>query len=226
MIYDITPPITGALAVWPGDAPPSREVLCDLRRGDSVTLSTLRATVHLGAHADAPSHYGPEAPAIDARSLEYYLGPSQVLRVNVARNTRITPEDLAGPIEAPRVLFATGTFPDPTAFNEDFAALSPQLVDLLHEEGVILVGIDTPSVDLFSSKDLPAHQRFLHHDMAILEGLVLSGVPDGLYELIALPLKLVGFDASPVRAILRTIDRQTSRPRREGPGGSPGRMTI
>ena len=206
LIYDMTPPITSSLAVWPGDTPPTREVLCDLRRGDSVTLSTLRATVHLGAHADAPSHYGPEAPAIDARSLEYYLGPCQVLRVNVARNTRIAPDDLPGPIEAPRVLFATGTFPDPTVFNEDFAALSPQLVDLLHEEEVILVGIDTPSVDLFSSKDLPAHQRFLHHDMAILEGLVLSGVPDGLYELIALPLKLAGFDASPVRAILRTLD--------------------
>jgi arylformamidase len=219
LIYDMTPPITGALAVWPGDTPPSREVLCDLRRGDSVTLSTLRATVHLGAHADAPSHYGPEAPAIDERNLGYYLGPCQVMRVTVVPNRRVVPEDLTGRIQAPRVLLATGTFPDPTVFNEDFAALSPELVDVLYRRGVILVGIDTPSVDLFSSKDLPAHQRFLHHDMAILEGLVLSGVPDGLYELIALPLKLVGFDASPVRAILRTIDRQTSRPRREDPRG-------
>ena len=66
-----------------------------------------------------------------------------------------------------------------------------------------LVGIDTPSVDLFDSKDLPAHKAFLRCDMAILEGLVLAEVPPGLYELIALPLKLVGFDASPVRAVLR-----------------------
>ncbi len=203
MIYDITPPITASLAVWPGDSPPSREVLCDLRRGDSVTLSTLRATVHLGAHADAPSHYGLDAPAIDQRGLDYYIGACQVMHVNVGRNTRITPAELGGPIRAPRVLLATGTFPDPTKFNEDFAALSPQLLDVLHDQGVVLVGVDTPSVDLFSSKDLPAHNRFLHHDMAILEGLSLKDVPGGLYELIALPLKLVGFDASPVRAILR-----------------------
>jgi len=206
MIYDITPPITASLAVWPGDTPPSREVLCDMQRGDSVTLSTLRATVHLGAHADAPSHYGLAGPSIDERALEYYIGPCQVMRVSAARNSRVSLDDLVGPIQAPRVLLVTGTFPDPTVFNEDFSAIAPQLVDGLHDQGVILVGIDTPSVDLFSSKDLPAHHRFLQHDMAILEGLVLDGVPDGIYELIALPLKLVGFDASPVRAILRPRD--------------------
>ena len=205
MIYDLTPPITSSLAVWPGDTPASREVLCDLRRGDSVTLSTLYATVHLGAHADAPSHYGPDGPAIDERNLGYYLGPCQVMRVSVAPGARILSEDLTARIQAPRLLLATGTFPDPRVFNEDFAALSPQLVDDLYARGVLLVGIDTPSVDLFSSKDLPAHKRFLQHDMAILEGLVLSGVPYGLYELIALPLRLVGFDASPVRAILLTM---------------------
>ncbi len=204
MIYDITPPITESLSVWPGDTPVSREVLCDMRRGDNLTLSTLRATVHLGAHADAPSHYGAEAEAIDKRGLDRYVGPCQVIRVDVPRGSRITAEMVRTGIELPRVLFATGTYPDATAFNEDFAALSPALVDRLHELGVALVGIDTPSVDLFDSKDLPSHKAFLRHDMAILEGLVLADVPAGRYELIALPLKLVGFDASPVRAILRT----------------------
>lgn len=206
MIYDISPPITNALAVWPGDTPPTREVLLDLARGDSVTLSTLRATVHLGAHADAPSHYAVKAPDIAGRALEMYLGPCEVMRVTVGRGARITPGMLPRPVGAPRVLLATGTFPDPTRFNEDFAALAPELVDHLHKAGVILIGIDTPSVDLFSSKDLPAHHRFLAHDMAILEGLVLGEVPEGRYELIALPLPLVGFDASPVRAVLRTLD--------------------
>lgn len=203
MIYDISPPITPRLSVWPGDTPPTREVLCDLRRGDSVTLSTLHATVHLGAHADAPSHYGPDAPAIDSRSLDYYLGPCQVMGVLAARRQRLTLGQLTAPIRAPRLLLATGTFPDPEQFNEDFAALDPALVVQLHAQGVRLIGIDTPSVDLFNSKDLPAHHTFLRLDMAILEGLVLTQVPDGLYELIALPLRLVGFDASPVRAILR-----------------------
>lgn len=205
MIYDITPPISPRLCVWPGDTPPRREVRCDLRRGDTVTLSTLHATVHLGAHADAPCHYGAEAPAIDERSLDYYLGPCQVIRVAVARGGVITPDLLTTPVTAARVLFATGTFPDPERFNEDFAALSPDLVRWLHDRGVKLVGIDTPSVDPFSSKDLAAHKMFLRCDMAILEGLVLAGVPEGQYELIALPLKLVGFDASPVRAVLRTL---------------------
>jgi arylformamidase len=205
MIYDLTPPITTRLQVWPGDTPPRREVLCDLRRGDNLTLSTLHATVHLGAHADAPSHYGADAPAIDARSLDTYLGPCQVVHVAAGRGMRLAPADLKTPVRAERLLLATGTYPDPERFNEDFAALSPELVQWLHDRGVRLVGIDTPSVDLFDSKDLPAHRTFLRCNMAILEGLVLAGVPEGLYELIALPLRLVGFDASPVRAVLRTL---------------------
>ena len=236
MTYDITPPITAKLAVWPGDTPLSREVLNDMARGDNITLSTLRATTHLGAHADGPNHYGKDAPAIDERGLDYYLGPCQVIRVGVARATRITPpvlpetirevpvvggSDLASRAAAsaqgsdapgertmhlqPRVLFATGTYPDPQNWNTDFSALSVELIDFLHDRGVITVGIDTPSVDLFESKDLPAHKAILRCNMSILEGLVLKDVPEGTYELIALPLRLVGFDASPVRAVLRTV---------------------
>lgn len=205
-LYDISPRITPSLGVWPGDTPASREVLCDLARGDAVTLSTLRATVHLGAHADAPSHYGTGAADIASRPLELYVGPCEVIRVPVPRGTRVGPADLPRWPEAERVLFATGTFPDPTHWNTDFAALEPALVDALAARGVRLVGVDTPSVDLQASTDLPAHQAFLRHDMAILEGLVLAGVPEGRYELIALPLPLMGFDASPVRAVLRTVE--------------------
>jgi len=203
MIYDISPPITENLAVWPGDTPASREVLLDMARGENLTLSTLRATVHLGAHADAPSHYGENAPSIESRNLDLYLGRCQVIPANVSPGERVAMSMLGGEITETRVLIATGTFPDPQQFQEDFAGLEPDLVDTLHAKGVKLIGIDTPSVDLFSSKDLPSHQRFLANDMAILEGLVLDGVPPGQYELIALPLKLCGFDASPVRAILR-----------------------
>jgi len=205
MIYDISPPIDEALKVWPGDTPPSREVLLDMRNGANLTLSSLHATVHLGAHTDAPSHYGAEAPSIDKRSIELYLGPCQVTRVTVGRNARILPGMMNGAPAAERVLFATGTFPDPTVFNEDFAALSVELVDHLHAADVRLVGLDTPSVDPFASKDLPAHHACLRHDMAILEGVVLNAVPEGIYELIALPLRLVGYDGSPVRAILRDL---------------------
>ncbi len=234
MIYDITPPICESLKVWPGDTGLWREIRSEMKEGAGVTLSTMHATVHLGAHADAPSHYGVDAPSIDKVSLDHYLGPCRVVRVDVPRGSCVTPDDwrrrvpagggqgASRSIRAERVLFATGTFPDPSVFNEDFAALSVELIDYLHDGGVRLVGIDTPSVDLFTSADLPVHRRCLDHGMAILEGLMLSGdrgsdqagrwsvggpgpVPEGVYELIALPLKLVGFDGSPVRAMLRAM---------------------
>jgi arylformamidase len=206
MIYDISPPISPRLAVWPSDTPPSREVLCDIERGDNITLSTLHATVHLGAHADAPSHYG-RGPAIHERDLDYYLGRCQVMHVNASRGARLTLSMLPEPVTASRLLLVTGTYPDPERFNTDFAALSVELIDFLHAQGVVLIGLDTPSVDLFESKDLEAHQAFLRNDMAILEGLLLGNVPAGIYELIALPLRLEGFDASPVRAVLRASTR-------------------
>lgn len=206
MLYDISPPIDASLQVWPGDTAPEREVLLDMARGDNLTLSTLRSTVHLGAHADAPSHYGHGAPTIDRRDPARYLGPCQLLRVDVERGRRIDPAMLAGSVRESRVLFRTGTFaPAVRPFCRDFAALSAELIEHLAARGVGLVGIDTPSVDVFDSKDLPAHNACLRHDVAILEGLVLDAVPPGRYELIALPLRLVGFDASPVRAVLREL---------------------
>lgn len=205
-LYDITPAITPDLKVWPGDTPPSREVLLDMKSGANITLSTLHTTVHVGAHADGPNHYGRDAASVAEQPIELYLGECELVRVAIGRGQRVGVRHLPRAVTAPRLLVATGTFPDPTQWSGDFAALEPALVDHLHDQGVKLVGIDTPSVDLFDSKDLPAHARFLANDMAILEGLALADVPEGRYELIALPLKLAGFDASPVRAILRTIE--------------------
>jgi arylformamidase len=205
MIYDISPLISSRLSVWPGDTPPSRQILMDMKKGDAITLSTLQATVHLGAHADAPCHYGLDTRAIHQQSLDFYLGPCQVIRLSVPRGELISPDMVKEKITTPRILLATATFPDPEIFNKNFAALTPELVECLHNEGVKLIGVDTPSVDSFSSKDLPVHKMILKHDMAILEGLVLGEVPQGTYELIALPLKLKDFDASPVRAVLRTL---------------------
>jgi arylformamidase len=204
LLYDISPLICPGWPVWPGDTPLSREVLLDMHRGDNLTLSTMRATVHLGAHADAPSHYGADAPTVERCDIARYIGPCEVVRVAAVRGARVTREALGSyRPRTERVLIATGTAADRTRFNEDFAALAPALVDWLHETGVRLVGIDTPSVDLFDDRQLTAHRRFLAHGMLILEGLVLDGVTAGEYELIALPLKLEGFDASPVRAVLR-----------------------
>jgi arylformamidase len=210
-LIDISPKITPDIAVWPGDSPVSREVLCHLDDGATVTLSTLRTTVHLGAHADGANHYGAGAGCIDTMPLERYIGPCHVVRARVERRpggTRVAVADLDTPpsaIHHPRVLIYTGTFPDFTAWNSDFAGLEPALVDALADRGVTLVGVDTPSVDVQESKDLAAHKRFEARDVSILEGLRLEHVASGTYELIALPLSLVGFDASPVRAVLRSL---------------------
>jgi arylformamidase len=193
------------IAVWPGDTPVSRELLCDISTGSNIDLSTIRSTVHLGAHADAPRHYHQRGKTIDAVDLNKYIGTCIVIS---ALNTKmIEPMHCAIALEKniKRVLFRTNSFPNPNHFNEDFTAFSPDALDLLGKAGVKLIGIDTPSVDPFHSKDLAAHQVLYKYDIANLEGLVLDSVSDGVYELIALPLKLKGFDASPVRAVLRRL---------------------
>ena len=210
-IIDISPRLSPRIAVWPGDTPLTREVLCEVEQGATVTLSTMRATVHLGAHADGANHYGAGAAPIDAMPLERYIGPCHVVRAHARRapgGTRVGVADLGTPVASlfhPRVLIHTGTFPDFERWNSDFAGLEPGLVDALAAQGVELVGVDTPSVDVQESKDLAAHGRFLAHGMSILEGLRLAHVAPGEYELIAPPLALVGFDASPVRAVLRFL---------------------
>ena len=132
----------------------------------------------------------------------------QVITVEAERGTRYGPDRLRPvgvQIKAPRVLLRTNTYTDYANFQRDFAALEPALVDWFKERGVTTVGVDTASVDLFDSKKLEAHDAFLRNDITIIEGLILKDVPDGMYNLIALPLKLVGYDGSPVRAVLRSL---------------------
>ena len=205
-LIDISPLVDASIGVWPGDMPYTHVRSADIANGSNITLSEIRTTVHVGAHADAPNHYIAGGEDIAARKLEYYVGRCVVIDVEGVGARRIVPDDVkAKRINAPRVLFRTMTFRDPRRWNNDFASLSPELVDFLHERGVMLAGIDTPSVDPFESKDLEAHHALARHDMANLEGLVLDGVAEGEYELIALPLRLRDADASPVRAVLRTL---------------------
>ena len=201
-LIDISPPITQAIDVWPGDVAFSRAISLSIDSGANIDLSAITTSLHLGAHTDAPSHYGKGGPGIGERPLDPYYGPCEVIRVDVARHERIRPHHLPAPPSVDRVLFRTGTFPDPDAWNEDFASLSAELVEFLAARGVRLVGIDTPSIDLQEDKVLESHQAVLRADMAILEGVVLDAVEPGIYTLIALPLRIPGADASPVRAVL------------------------
>lgn len=202
-IIDISPIVSHQLAVWPGDTPYQREVLMDTDRGDHLGLSKITTTLHLGAHTDAPNHYASQTTGIGERSLYYYYGSCQVISVEVAPGERILPKHLGRKeIVAPRVLFKTLSFPNPHQWNEDFCSLSPELVQYLAQKHVLLVGIDTPSVDPFSCKQLLAHKAIHQQNMSILEGVVLTDVEEGVYTLSALPLRLQGADASPVRAVL------------------------
>lgn len=202
-IYDITPKISPRLAVFPGDQPFTRNVAMSFKAGHHLELSKICTTVHLGAHADAPSHYHADGVSIEQRPLSLYLGTAQVIRVSGLKpKERVQPQHLKSSIQAPRVLFDTGSFPDPENWNSEFNSLSPELLQHLFEKGVRLVGIDTPSVDPQDSKGLESHQILFKHDYAVLEGLLLKDVPEGIYTLVALPLPIEDGDASPVRAVL------------------------
>lgn len=203
-LYDISPKLTHRTAVFPGDVPfTATKHLC-FENGDHLMLSSIQATVHIGAHADAPCHYHKQGSDISQADLNKYMGLCQVVTVEkVEADGRIYPRHLNSlKITAPRVLFRTNSFSDPEFWTPDFVSLSPELIAFLAAHGVFTVGIDTPSVDPHDSKNLETHQALYLHEFAVLEGLILHSVPDGEYTLIALPLPLVGLDASPVRAIL------------------------
>jgi arylformamidase len=201
-LIDISPPVSPAIGVWPGDVPYRSNKSARLRDGAGIDLGDMHTTYHVGAHTDAPQHYHVKGADAASVPLDPYFGPCQVIDVRAKRGKRFALGDLVQAPTAPRILLKTGTFPDPNRWNNDFAAPEPQLIDDLAARGCVLVGFDTPSTDLFDSKGLPSHLRLFAHGMMNLEGLVLSHVAAGHYTLIALPLRLVDADASPVRAVL------------------------
>ncbi len=203
-IIDISPLITPDMPVFPGDTPFSRQVLMDFEKGDNLALSTINTTVHLGSHTDAPYHYHKHGRTIEQQDLHRFLGSAQIIDVTHISNSAITVTELNGiNVSCKKVLFKSNSFPHEGPWQNEFAYLSPELITYLSEQGVTTVGIDTPSVDSATSKNLPCHHAIFTHDMTILEGLDLRNVDSNkMYELIALPLKIQGGDASPVRAIL------------------------
>ncbi len=209
-IYDISPLIGPETAVFPGDTPFAQTVHLDISKGNNLTLSSINTTVHIGAHADSPSHYIHPGQSIHAVNLSKYLGQAQVISVS-AKGERITPDEIKNiKIESKRVLFKTQSFPNPNKWNSDFRSLSPELVDYLAEHSVVLIGIDTPSIDPEQDASIASHKAVSRHDIAVLEGIVLSNVNPGIYQLIALPLKLKNLDASPVRAVLLDLSYNIS----------------
>ena len=205
-LWDISPPVHAGSPVFPGDTPYAQRWSATLGPGCPVNVSALTLSPHVGAHADAPLHYAADGAAIGAVALEPYLGPCRVIHALGARPL-ILWEHLMHATQAlpPRVLVRTYARMPTDAWDADLAAFAPETIERLADAGVRLIGIDTASIDPASSKTLESHQVIRRRDLRVLENLVLDEVPEGDYELIALPLKLATADASPVRAVLRAL---------------------
>jgi arylformamidase len=191
--------------VWPGD----RAFELDQQREEGVVLSSFSTTCHVGTHMEAPLHLDETANGIDGVRLARCVGPAEVLRVSAAK-IAVTPADLpAGwTPSTPRVLFRSDSFPIDATVEEDFTGLSADLVHWLADRAVVLVGIDTPSVDTFRTEDLQAHRALAERDLTWIEGLWLGDAEPGRYVLIALPIPLEGAEAAPTRAILKPFRGQ------------------
>ena len=204
---DISPTLAPGMPVWPGDTAYAAEPTWQIGPASPVNVSRPTLSTHTGAHADAPLHYDTDGLAIADCSLSPYLGPCHVVHA-MAPGERVTIGEVADklPARPERILFRTYERAPTAYWDSAFKALDAALIDELARRGARLVGLDTPSIDPETSKTLDAPMAVRRAGMAILEGLILDRAQDGRYELIALPLKLAGLDASPVRAVLRTLD--------------------
>ncbi|MEZ5646821.1 MAG: cyclase family protein [Burkholderiaceae bacterium] len=231
-LWDISPPVHAGAPVFPGDTAYHQQWSASIGPGCPVNVSAITLSPHVGAHADAPLHYDPAGAAIGKLSLETFLGPCRVIHA-MACGPLVRPEHIAhavggsppglpqgesaprggsdrrggggwGPLP-PRVLVRVYARMPQDRFDEALPAFAPETVEWLADQGVLLIGIDSASIDPASSKTLDSHQVIRRRGMRVLENLLLDDVPEGDYELIALPLKLTTADASPVRAVLRSL---------------------
>jgi len=204
-LWDISPPVQPGSPVFPGDTPFQLQWGCTISADCPVNVATLSLSPHTGAHADAPLHYSPDGAAVGALDLAPYLGPCRVIHA-IGCGPLIEWQHLAHALAGmpPRVLVRTYATA-PSGWDGALSAFAPDTVARLADAGVLLIGIDTASIDPADSKALPSHQVIRQRNLRVLENLVLDDVPEGDYELIALPLKLMTADASPVRAVLRDL---------------------
>jgi len=209
-IIDISQPVNSRTACFPGDVPFKREITVSYQQSKVINLTALTMSPHVGTHADAPIHvFGDMDSGVDTigfAPLDPYLGPCVVIDL-AGRKEGIEVSHIRKKLERfkefpKRVLFRTCQEIRYEVFESEYAYFSPGLISYLSSHGAVLAGIDTPSVDHVSSKTLPAHHELISSRMFWLENLDLTRAREGSYFLIALPLKLMELEASPVRAVL------------------------
>jgi arylformamidase len=205
-IWDISPPVDAGSPVFPGDTAYAQHWTASLAPGCPVNVSAITLSPHVGAHADAPLHYDPLGAPVGALDLAPYIGLCRVIHA-LDTDGLVTLAHLAHALAElpPRVLVRTCRHFPLQAFDAALTAFHPDTLRQLADRGVCLIGIDSASVDPAESKTLPSHQVLRERGLRVLENLWLDAVAEGDYELIALPLKLMTADASPVRAVLRAL---------------------
>lgn len=208
-IWDISRTLSDDLAPWPGDTPFHFELTARLGENAVVNVGAVRMGVHNGSHADAQFHFEKGGPTIDQAALETYIGQAAVLDLTAqfqGEQDLITLECL-GPSAAQlrqtsRLLVKTGVWPNNGVFPKSIPVVAPDVPEWLKSCGVRLIGLDLPSVDRIDAKVLQNHHALARCGIAIVESLDLSQVEAGVYNFAALPLKISGGDAAPLRAIL------------------------
>ncbi len=206
-IIDISRMLWPDVATWPGDTRFGLTTVLDRDQGHSVNLTTITMSAHTGSHVDAPRHYRDEGMTVERLDLRPFWGLAQVVTINKPPGP-LFPQDFADYdlSQAPRLLVHTAASSfNPTLFPHNILYPSSVLASYLGSLGIILFGSDAPSMDKTDDPHLPGHNALLNNNIAILEGLDLTHAPDGLYELVALPLKIQNGDGSPARAALRPI---------------------
>lgn len=200
-IIDVSLPLDARLAVWPGDTEFDYQLTWKMAAGATVNVGAVRLSTHCGTHIDAPFHFDEQGRKVDELSLEVFVGKACV--IHVPNRPRISIKDLTRDWQgATRLLLRSDAWADPQVFPKRIPVIDRDVPDWLGSQGIVLLGLDVPSVDELDSQDLPNHHALARNQIAILESLNLRGVEEGIYDLIAAPLKLAGADAAPVRALL------------------------
>lgn len=200
-IIDISMALDSSTPEWPGDTPFSYRLSVTKQQSGSVNIGELSSSTHIGTHIDAPFHYDENGLKTDELPLEVYLTTAQVMDVSGLEQVQLDDlDELVQGVNA--VLLKTAAWRDRSAFPGAWPVFDPAIAEWMKDKGIRLLGVDVPSVDPETSKELPMHHAMNRNQRFILEGIVLDDVAAGVYELAALPLKIRGGEGSPVRAVL------------------------
>jgi Predicted metal-dependent hydrolase len=209
--FDISRPLAKSTAPWPGDTPCTFDLNWKMSEGAAVNVGAITISVHSGTHADAPFHFEKNGTSVDRLPLQTFLGPAVVVDLSPIFSSGTEPREISiadlepcarDLTEAPRLLIKTGRWRDSAIFPIRIPVLADAVPAWLRARGVILLGVDLPSVDAIDSKDLSNHHGLAEAGIAIVESLDLAKIKAGRYNFAALPLKITGADAAPARAIL------------------------